>query len=95
MNPPPLRLVLTVEQSAAIRESGIRFAIIHPGSYPATPGRWVADLFEIDQATAAGAVNVALGTHTAVRRRQAHQASTRPAAGISRSAEHCPHEHAE
>ena len=61
MNPPPLRLVLTEEQSAAIRESGIRFAIIHPGSYPATPGLWVADLFEIDQQTAVAACDVAMG----------------------------------
>lgn len=57
----PLRLILTAEQSAAIRESGIRFAVIHPGSYPATAGRWQIDLIECDQPTAAAAVRVALG----------------------------------
>jgi hypothetical protein len=60
--PKPLRLVLSEEQSAAIRESGIRFAIIHPDSYPSpTVGRWVVDLVECDQPTADSAVRVARG----------------------------------
>lgn len=58
----PFRLILTAEQSAAIRESGIRFAIIHPDSYPSpTVGRWVVDLIECDSATANAAVRVARG----------------------------------
>jgi hypothetical protein len=66
MNPPPLRLVLSPEQSAAIRESGIRFAVVHPGSWPAHPGRWVVDLIECDVHTANAAVRVALGQARAV-----------------------------
>ena len=58
----PLRLVLTAEQSAVIRESGIRFAIIHPDSYPSpTVGRWVVDLIECDVHQANAAVRVAMG----------------------------------
>jgi hypothetical protein len=64
--PRPLRLVLSDEQSAAIRESGIRFAVIHPGSWPANPGRWVVDLIECDQPTADAAVRVAMGKARAV-----------------------------
>jgi len=58
----PFRLVLTEEQSTAIRESGIRFAVIHPDSYPSpTVGRWVVDLVECDSATANAACRVAMG----------------------------------
>jgi hypothetical protein len=61
----PLRLVLSAEQSAAIRESGIRFAIIHPDSYPSpNVGRWVVDLIECDSSTANAAVRVATGKST-------------------------------
>jgi len=63
----PLRLVLSEEQSAAIRESGIRFAIVHPGSYPATVGRWVVDLIECDHDQAKGACEVAMGESVAKR----------------------------
>lgn len=67
-----LRLVLSAEQSAAIRESGIRFAVIHPDSYPSPfVGRWVVDLIECDQPTADAAVGVAMGTRTARRNPQA------------------------
>jgi hypothetical protein len=65
MNSKALRLVLTPEQSAAIHESGIRFAVVHPGSYPTNPGRWVVDLIECDQPTADAAVSVAQGRATA------------------------------
>jgi hypothetical protein len=62
MNSKPFRLVLTEEQSAAIRESGIRFAIIHPDSYPSpTVGRWVVDLVECDVHQANAACRVAMG----------------------------------
>ena len=64
--PRPLRLVLSEEQSAAIRESGIRFAVIHPGSWPANPGRWVVDLIECDVHAANSAVRVAMGKARAV-----------------------------
>jgi hypothetical protein len=58
----PLRLVLSAEQSAAIRESGVRFAVIHPDSYPSpTVGRWVVDLVECDVHQANAAVRVAQG----------------------------------
>lgn len=64
----PLRLILTAEQSAAIRESGIRFAIIHPDSYPSpTAGRWVVDLIECDAATANALVAVLRGEARVVR----------------------------
>jgi hypothetical protein len=63
----PLRLILSAEQSAAIRESGIRFAIIHPDSYPSpTVGRWVVDLIECDVHAANAATRVALGMARAV-----------------------------
>lgn len=68
MKPKPLRLVLSAEQTAAILESGIRFAIIHPGSWPENPGRWVVDLFEVSVATANAAAGVAMGTHRAVKK---------------------------
>jgi hypothetical protein len=62
MNPEPFRLVLSAEQSAAIRESGIRFAVVHPDSYPSpTVGHWVVDLIECDQPTADAACRVAMG----------------------------------
>lgn len=62
MNSKPLRLVLSAEQSAAIRESGIRFAVIHPDSFPSpTNGRWLIDLIECDQSVADSAVRVAMG----------------------------------
>ena len=67
MNPSPLRLVLTEEQSAAIRESGIRFAVMGPGSYPGATGRSVLYLFECAQETAQAACGVALGTHRAAK----------------------------
>ncbi len=60
--PAPLRLVLSEEQSAAIRESGIRFCIIHPDSYPSPHvGKWVVDLVECDSGTANAACRVAQG----------------------------------
>jgi hypothetical protein len=62
-----LRLVLSAEQSAAIRESGIRFAILHPDSWPSpTVGRWLVELIECDQPTADAACRVALGKARAV-----------------------------
>lgn len=63
-----LRLVLAPEQSAAICESGLRFAVIHPDSHPSpTVGRWLLDLIECDQPTADAAVRVALGHSRTVR----------------------------
>ena len=68
MNPPDRhRLVLTEAQSDFLRESGARFAVVHPGSYPEHPGRHVIDLIECDHKTAAAAVAVALGEARAVR----------------------------
>jgi hypothetical protein len=62
-----LRLVLSAEQSAAIRESGIRFAVVHPDSWPSpTVGRWLVELIECDQPTADAACRVALGKARAV-----------------------------
>lgn len=69
MNAKPFRLVLTAEQSAAIRESGIRFAVVHPGSWPENPGRWVVDLIECDVHQANAAVRVAQGLSTERRSR--------------------------
>ena len=67
MNMKPLRLVLTEEQSACIRESGIRFAVMGPGSYPSATGRAVLYLFECDQETAAAACDVGMGLSKAKR----------------------------
>ena len=63
------RLVLTEEQSAFIRETGIKFAVIHPGSYPHTVGRFVIDLIECDYKQAADACAVAAGEAKATRPR--------------------------
>ena len=67
MSKPPLRLVLSEEQSAAIRESGIKFAIVHPGSYPTAAGRWVVSLVECTQDEAQAACEVAMGQSKARR----------------------------
>jgi hypothetical protein len=77
MNSLPLHLVLTEEQSSAIRDSGIRFAVVHPGSYPATTGRWVVSLIECDQKTAQDACGVALNTHAARKIKIPPQATSR------------------
>jgi hypothetical protein len=76
----PLRLVLTEEQSACIRESGITFAVMGPGSYPGATGRAVLYLFECTQDGARGACEVAMGESTARRIRHATTPAT-PADG--------------
>jgi hypothetical protein len=63
------RLVLTEDQSAFIRESGIKFAVVHPGSYPANVGRYVLDLIPCDCQRAVDAVAVATGEARANRPR--------------------------
>lgn len=63
------RLVLTEEQSAFIRETGIKFAVVHPGSYPSAAGRFVVDLIECDYQQAVDAVAVASGEARATRPR--------------------------
>lgn len=63
------RLVLTAEQSAALADKArFSFVIIHPGSWPETPGRMVLDLIEIDQPTGDALCRVAMGTHRAVKK---------------------------
>lgn len=59
----PIRLVLTEGQTAFIRNHGIRFALVHPGSTEVN-GRMVLDLFEIDREAGNAAVRVALGQTT-------------------------------
>lgn len=69
------RLVLTEGQSEFLRGHGVRFAIVHPSSYPApTAGRLVLDLVEVDAKTGNAAVGVAVGTHRAVKLKAANQA---------------------
>jgi hypothetical protein len=63
------RLVLSEDQSAFIRESGIKFAVVHPGSYPENVGRFVVDLIECDYQRAVDAVAVASGEAKATRPR--------------------------
>lgn len=76
--PKTTRLVLTEGQSEFLRAHGVRFAIVHPSSYPApTAGRLVIDLVELDVNTANAAVGVAMGTHKAVKRKAANQAAER------------------
>lgn len=65
--PKPFRLVLTPEQSAAVRESGIEFAAGSPCFLRADPGRAAILLFECSKATADAACGVVMGTHRAVR----------------------------
>jgi hypothetical protein len=64
-----MRLVLTEDQSAFIREAGVTFAVIHPGSYPENVGRFVVDLIECDYQRAVDAVAVASGEARATRPR--------------------------
>lgn len=61
----PLRLVLSPEQSAAFRESGINFAVAGPGSYSDADGRICLYLFQCDQKQATDACGVAAGNMTA------------------------------
>jgi len=63
------RLVLTEDQSAFIREAGVKFSVIHPGSYPHTVGRFVVDLIECDYQQAVDACAVATGEARATRPR--------------------------
>ena len=63
------RLVLSEDQSAFIRESGIKFAVVHPGSYPANVGRYVLDLIPCDYQRAVDACAVAAGEARATRPR--------------------------
>jgi hypothetical protein len=63
------RLVLTEDQSAFIRETGMKFAVIHPGSYPHNVGRYVIDLIPCDYQRAVDAVAVASGEARATRPR--------------------------
>jgi hypothetical protein len=58
---------LSEEQSAAIRESGITFAVMGPGSSPAATGRSVIYLFECANQQAVDAFGVAIGSHIATR----------------------------
>ena len=64
-----MRLVLTEDQSAFIRETGMTFAVVHPGSYPENVGRFVVDLIECDYQRAVDAVAVASGEAKATRPR--------------------------
>lgn len=68
MNPKPLRLVLTAEQTAFLREEGIHFVAGSPVSMNATTGRATLLLFECDRKTADAACRVAQGTHRAARK---------------------------
>lgn len=66
-NDKALRLVLSPEQSAEIRDHGINFAVVGPGSYPDSGGLFVAFLFKLDRKTADAAARVAMGKARAVR----------------------------
>lgn len=66
MNPLPIRLVLTAEQTGTIRESGFRFMAGSPVSINITTGRATLLLFECTKDTADKACRVAQGTHRAV-----------------------------
>lgn len=57
----PLRLVLTAEQSATVRESGITFAVLANGSYPDSAQRSVLYLFACTKDQAKNACDVAQG----------------------------------
>lgn len=64
------RLVLNEGQTAFVRNHGIHFALVHPGSTEVN-GRMVLDLVALDSATANAAIGVAIGTHTARRKPKA------------------------
>jgi len=65
MSSKPIRLVLTAEQTAAIRESGIMFMAGSPVSINTATGRATVLLFECTRETANLACGVAQGTHRA------------------------------
>ena len=67
MNQKPLRLVLTAEQTAVIRESGVRFVAGSPVSINSATGRATLLLFECTRETADAGCGVAQGTHRAVK----------------------------
>lgn len=66
MNSKPLRLLLTADQTAVIRESGFRFMAGSPVTINVTTGRATLLLFECTKETADAACRVAQGTHRAV-----------------------------
>jgi hypothetical protein len=75
------RLVLSAEQSAFLRQAGVTFAVVHPGSYPANVGRYVLDLIECDYKRAVDAVEVATGQARATRPRSTPTAKAGAATG--------------
>ena len=75
------RLVLSAEQSAFLRQAGVTFAVVHPGSYPANVGRYVLDLIPCDYKRAVDAVEVATGQARATRPRSTPAAKAGAATG--------------
>lgn len=63
-----MRLVLTEDQSAFIRQSGQRFFVVHPGS-TTDPGRMILDLIPCDYKQAVDACDVAQGNATVKRKK--------------------------
>lgn len=66
--PHPFRLILTAEQSAAIRESGIGFVVGSPCSMRVVTAPATLLLFECTKETGDAACGVAMGTHRAVKK---------------------------
>lgn len=66
---PSIRITLTDEQSQTLQAAGIRFAIVHPGSYPINPAGYHLDLIACDYQQAAAALSVATGEARATRPR--------------------------
>ena len=75
------RLVLSAEHSAFLRQAGVTFAVVHPGSYPANVGRYVLDLIPCDYKRAVDAVAVATGQARATRPRSTPAAKAGAATG--------------
>jgi hypothetical protein len=67
MNPLPIRLVLSAEQTAVIRDSGFHFVAGSPVSLNIPTGRATLLLFECSKKTADAAARVALGKARAVK----------------------------
>ncbi len=72
---PPHHLVLTQEQSAVFHESGIGFAI----AAVSESGQTALLMFECDRPAAIAASAVAMGTHSAVKKKPARAQPTNPA----------------
>jgi hypothetical protein len=72
-----LRIILDQQSSEALTATGqSAFLVIGKASHPDDPSRWVIHLVPVPMATASAACNVAIGTHRAVKIKDAASLTT-------------------